>query len=315
MKSKNESIDIVIAIFNEQKNIIYLIQEISNILCEFFQKINFIIVDDGSTDNTRSEIKKIERIKTDQSNVSVKFISFSKNFGKNIAIKCGVDHSTSEICVTIDGDFQHPPEKIIEAYQKLQEGYNIIHIIKKEHNIGPKYRKYSSFFFNRFIDYLSGYKIHLTDFKVIDKKAVEILKKYSESSYYYCGIMEMVGLKSGTIEYLPQARRYGNSKFSFFKLFRLAIANVISVSIMPLRATIFAGLIISIFSLIYGSWILFEKIVIGQPISGFATITVAIFFIGGVQLSFLGIIGEYLGKIFIESKKRPQYIIDHIIDL
>jgi len=312
MKGKNESIDIVIAIFNEQENIVSLVQEISNILLEIFQKINFIVVDDGSTDSTQTEIAKL---KIELPNISVKCICFSKNFGKDLAIKCGVDHSTSKICATIDGDFQHPPEKIIEAYHKLQEGYNIIHIIKKIHNIGPKYRKYSSSFFKRFINYLSGYKVHLTDYKVMDRKAVEILKKYPENNYFFCGITEMVGLKSATIEYLPQTRKFGNSKFSFLKLLGLAIASIISVSVKPLRIAIYAGLIICLLSLLYGSWILFEKLVIGQSISGFATITTAIFFLSGIQLLFLGIIGEYLGKIFVESKRRPQYIIDHIIDL
>ena len=215
----------------------------------------------------------------------------------------------------IDGDFQHPPGKLIAAYDKILEGYDIVHILKEEYNLGPKYLKMGSTFFSRLISFLSGNNIHLTDFKLMNKKAIELLRNYKESSYFSAGIIEMIGLRSAEISYKPQMRKYGQSKFSFLRLLRLAVASIISISIKPLRISIYTGFFISVFSFVYGLYIVLEKIFLGQPIPGFPTLAAALFFMGGIQLLFLGILGEYVGKTFIESKNRPQYAIDYIVDL
>ncbi|MFX0195015.1 MAG: glycosyltransferase family 2 protein [Candidatus Hodarchaeota archaeon] len=312
MNGKRQSIDLVIAIFNEEKNIVSLVNYISSVLSSRFSKINFILVDDGSTDNTQKEVQKL---KHKNSNIRVKYIRLTKNFGKDLALKCGLDHSTATICVMIDGDFQHPPEKILEAYDKILQGYNIVHIIKNEYKNGPKYRKLGSSIFKSMINFLSENPIHLTDYKVMDLRAVKVLKKYKESSYFSCGIIDMIGLRSVVLKYVPEKRRHGKSNFSLQKLLRLAIANIISISIKPLRISIYSGIIISFLSIVYGLFIVFEKIFLSQPIPGFATLAAALFFLGGLQLLFLGILGEYVGKTFIESKRRPQYIIDYIADI
>jgi polyisoprenyl-phosphate glycosyltransferase len=312
MSDTQFSIDVVIAILNEEKNIVALVKDIAAVLSSRFSGITFIIVDDGSTDQTETEITRLKNI---DSSINIKYIRLARNYGKDLALKCGIDHSTSPVCAMIDGDFQHPPQKIIVAHDKILEGHNIVHILKEEYNLGPKYRKLGSTFFSRLISFLSGNNIHLTDFKLLDKKAVKLLRNYKETSYFSAGIIEMIGLSSAEITYKPQVRKYGQSKFSFLRLLRLAIASIISISIKPLRISIYAGIFISLFSFAYSLFIVFEKIFFGQAIPGFPTLAAALFFMGGIQLLFLGILGEYVGKAFIESKNRPQYTIDYITDL
>jgi len=312
MSQIHTSIDVIIAILNEEKNIVALVNEVSEILGKRFPTITFIIVDDGSTDRTATEITLLKDL--DQG-VKIKYIKLARNYGKDLALKCGIDHSTSPLCAMIDGDFQHPPQKIIDAHDKILEGYNIVHILKEEYNIGPRYRKLGSTLFNRLVSFLSGSNIHLTDFKLLDNKAIELLRNYKENSYFSAGIIDMIGLNSTELTYTPQLRKYGQSNFAFLRLLRLAIASIISISIKPLRISIYAGLFISFCSFAYASFIIFEKIFFSQPIPGFPTLAAALFFMAGLQLLFLGILGEYVGKTFIESKHRPQYTIDYISDL
>ena len=309
MNEELKSIDILIPIYNEEKNIIPLIEHIRSILIKNFLKINIIFIDDGSTDKTE---EKINDIVFNDKTLDIKYIRLSKNFGKDKALKCGIDHSTSEICAMIDADFQHPVEKIVEAIEKIDEGYNIVHILKSEHNFGGKFRKMGSLLFNRLVNFLSDTEIDLTDFKVMDKKAINKIQNFNETFYFSAGVIDLVGLKSTRIEYEPAERKYGKSKFSSISLAKLAIHSIMAVSVKPLRISIYAGILISSLSLIYGMYILFEKIFLGQTIPGFATLAIAIFFTSGIQLLFLGIIGEYLGKTFIEVKKRPQYLVDYI---
>ncbi|RMF55747.1 MAG: glycosyltransferase [Calditrichaeota bacterium] len=305
-------IDLVIPMYNEEKNIPLLVKHIITHFTPYFEQICFILVDDGSKDNTYEAISEIE-IQSEK--IKIDYIRLARNFGKDLAIKCGLDHSTSPLCAIIDADFQHPPEKILEAVEAIQQGVDVVHIVKKEYNFGPKYRKYGSKFFHKLVNFLSDYEIHLTDFKVLNQKAVERLRPFSENYYFSRGIIDFIGLRTTKIEYEPQERKFGESKYSFFSLLRLAVNSMMAVSVKPLRISIYVGLMISIFSFLYGLYILGEKIFLGQPIPGFATLGTALFFLGGIQLLFLGIIGEYLGKTFIESKRRPQYIIDYIQEI
>lgn len=312
MNSFKYSIDIVLPMFNEQSNIVLIIDYITKTLKNSFSKLNFLLIDDGSIDETEREI---EKLCVKNKDVSIKYFRLSKNYGQDLAIKCGIDHSTSDVCAILDADFQHPPEKILEAFQKIKSGFNIVHVMKKEHHIGSKYRKIGSFLFNKVINFLSGIEINLTDFKVLDKRAVKKIKKFRETNYFSRGIIDLIGLKSSRIYYEPQKRKFGYSKYSFLDLVRLAFSSIFAFSIKPLRIAIYGGFFISAVSFIYGLYILYEKIFLGQPIPGFPTLATAMFFLGGIQLLFLGILGEYIGKTFLESKRRPQYIIEYVKEI
>lgn len=309
--SKNQNkINLIVPIFNEHKNLVPFFEKSVKILSYNFSKIQFIFIDDGSTDATETEIHKLKA----SDNIKIKYIKFTRNHGKEIAMKSGLDNVESGLCAIIDGDLQHPPEKINDAYEKIKEGYNIVHISRNK-DIDSIFRRMGSKLFDKLINLFSFNKIYLTDFKLLDDKAVSIIKNYSEANYFNRGIVDLIGLKFTEIFYIPNERKYGKSKFSFTSLTNLAIDGIISVSIKPLRLSIYFGLIISVLSILYGLYLLYEKIFLGQPIPGFATLAIAMFFLGGLQLMFLGIIGEYIGKIFIESKRRPQYLIEYIKEL
>jgi polyisoprenyl-phosphate glycosyltransferase len=277
-----------------------------------FAKVTIIFVDDGSTDGSEKEFDKIIKL---HNNFQAKYFRFSKNFGKDLAIKCGIDHCAADLCAVIDGDLQHPPEQIITAYEKIAAGNNIVHILKNEYSVGPIHRQLGSRLFQLLIRFLSGMPIHLTDFKLLDKKAVEAIKQFKETCYFSAGIIDHIGLKSTYIYYEMGHRQFGRTKFGLFSLFRLAFRSIIAISINPLRISVLLGFCISALSLCYGLFILFEKLVLGQPIPGFTTIAVALFFLMGIQLFFLGIVGEYVGRTFIEAKRRPQYIVEYQKDI
>ena len=307
-----KTIDIVIPMFNEAENITPIMGKIVEVLTPMFPTVNFILVDDGSTDNTEKQVGKFQE---SQPNARVKYVRLAKNYGQDIALKCGIDQSISDICVTIDADFQNPPEKMPEAIEKLKEGFHIVHVVRTDYNCGPAYRKIGSQLFNKMFDALSGMKLHLTDYKVMDKKAVDKIKNFKEGIYYSAGTIELVGMKSTAIPYEFVERKYGKSKYSVGNLIHLAATGMTSLSIKPLRFSLYLGFIISAFSLIFAALLAFKVAILGQSVSGFAILGAAVFLMGGIQLISLGIIGEYLGKTFIEAKRRPQYLIDYSWDM
>ncbi len=307
MNNPLPTIDLVVPLYNEEQNIKPFYNRVVSCFKGVFSQTTINFIDDGSVDNTESEIFSLDSL----AGFKIRYIKLARNFGKELAVKTGIDHSDADYCAIIDGDLQHPPEKIIEAYQKIVNGYNIIHI-SRELGKGAVSRSLGSILFDKIINFFSPTRIHFTDFKLLDRKAVSVIKKFGEADYYNRGIIDLIGLNATEIFYTPDPRQYGTSKFSLRKLVNLAIDGLLSVSIRPLRISIYFGLIISSLSFLWGLIILFEKIWKGQPIPGFTTLAVALFFLGGIQLLFLGLIGEYVGKTFIESKKRPQYIINYI---
>ena len=306
------NIDILIPVCNEQDNVKPVIQKIHSSLSGSFNNINVIFIDDGSTDNTP---EVISNLKKGPESLNIKLVKLTNNFGKDLAIKCGMDYSSADLCAIIDGDLQQPPEKIIEASNLIKQGYNVVHIEKKAYKNARIFRRVGTFFFTKFISFLFGGVFHLTDYKVIDSKTVGMIKLFKEVNFFNRGIVELIGLKSIVIYYNPLRRIHGESKYSFFNALKLAINSSISVSLKPLRISIYFGFIISAISFIFGLFILYQKIFIGVPILGFATIALATIFLGGIQLICLGVISEYLGKTFIESKNRPQYMIDYIKEI
>lgn len=304
-----KTLDVVVPVFNESGNIEALFAAIHREIGGKFKMINLIIIDDGSSDNTSEVV--IENInKFPQLNIV--FIRFTRNYGKEIAVKCGIDHSESDLCVIMDGDLQHPPKCIIEADHAMQKNdANLVYIspVKREKRF---YQKMGTSGYRKILNFLSKEKVYLTDFTLMDRKAVAIVQQFNESDFYTRGILSIVGLKTFEISYVPNSRFDGKTKFSFFKLLNLAINGIISVSTRPLRLAIYLGITVSLVSMLFGIFLVIEKIRYGQEIAGFATLGFGLFFFAGVQLLFIGLIGEYVGKTYIQTKNRPLYTIDFI---
>ena len=298
-------ISVVIPAFNEAGNIKLLSQKICEQLTPFGQ-YEIIFVDDCSEDLTLEEIKEVAR-----ANNSIKFISFSRNFGHQKALKAGLDHADGDCVISMDADLQHPPELIGKLIEKWKEGYDIVYTIRKDLQNTGFVKKTTSKLFYRLINKISDVDIPMgaADFRLMDIKVVNELKKFNESCLFLRGLVSWLGFKQAGIEYMVQNRQVGESKYSLKKMVSFALQGITSFSIVPLRASIIAGLFISFLSFLYTIYALFDKFFFKTTVPGWTSILISVLFLGGIQLIFLGVIGEYLGKMFIETKNRPIYVI------
>lgn len=301
---KSTKVSIITPCFNEEGNIKLFYNNVKKQLKGFVYEILYI--NDGSTDNTLEEIKKIK--KRDK---NVKYISLSRNFGHQSALKAGYDHADGDCIISMDTDLQHPPEIIKKLINKWEEGYDVVITLRKDNKIGFFKRVTASIFY-KLINILSDTKINrgAADFRLIDKKVLIALKKFNENFLFIRGIISWMGFKQYEIEYHPNKRKSGKTKYSIKKMVKFAITGITSFSIKPLRFAIYIGIIIAFFSFIYGLYVIYMAIFTNNTITGWASLITSVLFIGGIQIIILGIIGEYLGKLFIENKGRPNYIIE-----
>lgn len=298
-------ISIVIPAYNESGNIEVISRKISEQLKEA-GPYEIIFVDDGSKDATLNEIKEISK-----TNSSVKFLSFSRNFGHQKALKAGLDHANGDCVISLDADLQHPPELINDLIAKWKEGYDVVYSIKKDFKDTGSFKKSTATFFYRIINKISKVDIPLgaADFRLLDKKVVDELKKFEENWLFIRGIVSWLGYNQTGVEYTVQSRHAGKSKYTLSKMISFAIQGITSFSIVPLRISIMLGFFISFLSFLYTIYALYANLHLNIAIPGWTSILISVLFLGGIQLIFLGIVGEYLGKMFIETKKRPNYVI------
>jgi len=298
-------ISIVIPSYNESGNIELITRKL---LHELQQEENFeiIFVDDGSTDGTLKEIKKVMGISK-----SVKFISLSRNFGHQRALKAGLDHARGDCVIMMDADLQHPPEMVPVLIEKWRQGNDVVYTIRKDSADVNYFKRLTSKYFYRFINSLSDVQIPsgAADFRLIDRKVLEQLVNVKEHWLFIRGIISWIGFRQIGIEYTVQARHSGKSKYTIRKMFSFAIQGLTSFSIVPLRLSIILGILFSLFAFVYGVYALCLKLFTNVPIRGWTSILISVLLLGGIQLVCLGVIGEYLGKMFIETKRRPSYIV------
>jgi len=298
-------ISIVVPCFNEEENLGILYTEIGKALVE---DVNFeiIMVDDGSQDDTLGVIK---RLRTKDSRV--KYISFSRNFGHQFAIKAGIDHAAGNCVITMDADLQHPPELIPSLIDKWEEGYKIVNTKRNDNKKYSLSKKLTANLFYSIASWVSEVKIEegVADFRLMDREVVNLISKINDKFLFLRGLLPWFGFKTTTISFDLQNRWSGKTKYTFRKMMGLAINGITSFSIKPLRLSMLVGLIFSILSFIYGLFAIYARIFTNTAIEGWTSVLVAILFIGGIQLIILGILGEYVGKIFVQMKDRQSYIV------
>jgi dolichol-phosphate mannosyltransferase len=302
---KNDlQLTVVLPAFNEQDNLKAMADQLSVILKNFNHKIVF--VDDGSQDRTLEVLKELRG-----ANPRVQFISFSRNFGHQNALKAGLDHAQGDCLIFMDCDLQHPPQLILEMIDLWQQGNEVVYTIRQDGKDTPFFKRKTASFFYSLINLLSDVPITpgRADFFLIDRKVADVLKNYNESPLFFRGFIPWVGFKQAGINYEPGTRLSGTTKYSLKKMFEFAVDGITSFSIKPLRASIFFGAFLSLGSFFYLIFIIYERIFTSHTVSGWTSILASILLIGGIQLIILGIIGEYLGKLFMSAKKRPNYII------
>ncbi|MDO8811293.1 MAG: glycosyltransferase family 2 protein [Gallionella sp.] len=310
-------ISVVIPIYNEQENIPELYNRLTGVLDTLCERERFarneyeiILVDDGSKD---SSWKLIEEIHSNDNRL--KGLKFARNFGHHFAITAGMDFAKGKAIVMLDGDLQDPPEEIARLYDKYKEGYDIVYGIRKNRQ-DPPLKKALSFMFWWSINKVSDIDmpVNQTMLRILSRVMVDSLKEMREYSRFVHGMMAWVGFKATQIEVLHDPRKKGQSKYNLGSQIRLALHAITSFSIFPLRLATYLGLATSMLSFLVGVFYVYRKIFYDFPVSGWASIMVAVFFMGGVQLLMLGTFGEYLGKIYRQSQQRPLYILKEILN-
>lgn len=301
---KTVTVSIVIPCYNEEGNIIELYKRVKSVLNE--KQVEFIFIDDNSSDSTLSIIETLS-----DKDTAVKYISFSRNFGHQSALKAGLESASGDCVITMDADLQHPPEILKSLLVKWEEGFDIVYTIRKDDFINPL-KRLSSTLFYKISNYLSDVQLKngAADFRLLDKNIVDVLvHDISEYHLFYRGLVSWVGFNQVAVAYNSDKRFTGKTKYSLRKMLSFAATGITSFSVKPLRYAVILGIFISFITVVYSIYILYVSIFTDKTIAGWTSVILSVLFIGGVNMILLGIIGEYIGKIFMQSKNRPHYLI------
>lgn len=301
-----EKISIVVPCYNEESNINSFYEEMIKTLEKVKENYSYeiIFVNDGSNDNTELEVKKIR--KTDK---NVILISFSRNFGKEAAIYAGLNNATGDLVALIDADLQHPPVTILEMIKGINEGYDVVATKRKNRKGEPVIKSVFSKLFYKMMRMFIPIEKNVQDFRLMKKEVVDAILSLKEYNRFSKGIFTWVGFNIKYIEIENIERKAGKTKWSFKKLFSYAIEGITSFTTAPLKASTLMGFCISIIAIISTIVIILQTLIYGKDVPGYASIITAILFMGGVQLISIGILSEYISKMYLEIKKRPKYII------
>ena len=307
MNSSDKLISIIVPVLNEENNIPVLYQRIKKNLKKF--KYEIIFVNDGSDDQSQKVIEKI--IDVDR---NVKLINLSRNFGHQIAISCGIDYAQGDAAVIIDADLQDPPEIIPAMIKKWQEGFDVVYAVRRAREGESIFKKLAASIFYRLLAFLSGTKIPMDtgDFRLISKKVISVLRRTREYQRFMRGLISWVGFSQIGIEFTRGKRFSGKTKYPLFSMIKFALDGVLSFSLFPLRLVSMMG-IITVAILVLLIFYSIYRTITGQTVQGWASTTIIILFLGSIQLISIGIIGEYLGRIYEEVKRRPLYIVNSTI--
>ncbi len=306
-------ISIVVPLLNEETNANTIYDRCRNVFQKIEQDYEFVIIDDGSTDNTLTVLKDLAE--TDK---KVKILSFSRNFGHQSAITAGIDYAQGDAVVIIDGDLQDPPELIPQMIEKWKEGYQVVYAKRTKRKGETFFKKTTASLFYRTFQYLANAQIPLDtgDFRLMDRSVVDSLKELKERNRFIRGLVYWVGFNQIGVEYERDERKTGESKYPLSKMVRFASNGIFSFSDKPLRLATIMGLLSSMLGLIMIFWGLYSKFVLSDTtIRGWTSVFISILFLGGIQLFTLGIIGEYISRIYDELKARPIYIIQEKINI
>ncbi len=302
----NPVLSIVVPVFNETTIITAFHQRLTAVLDTIPFPSEIVYVNDGSTDNSVDILKKIR-----ENDARVALVDLSRNFGKEIALSAGLDHTHGDAIVVIDADLQDPPELIPKLIQEWQRGFDVV-FAKRTSRAGETwFKKITAHFFYRLLHKLSPIEIPIDtgDFRLLSRRTVEALKLLRETHRFMKGLFAWVGYPQIAVEYERDRRYGGESKWNYWKLWNLAIEAITSFSIAPLKLATYLGFTTAFGSFIYALFIIYKTLVFGDPVQGYPSIMVVILFLGGIQLVTLGIMGEYLGRTFVETKQRPLYLV------
>lgn len=307
-----ELISIVVPAFNEQETLAAVVRRLEVVLAPLDFDFEFIVVNDGSTDGTAGVIRELA-----SEDPRVCGVDLSRNFGKEIAMTAGIDHARGDAVVILDADGQDPPEVIPEFVRLWKEGHDVVYGQRISRSGESWLKRSTAFAFYRVIQAMS--RVHIPkdtgDFRLLSRRAVDALKQVRERHRFMKGLFAWVGFDSVAVPYERKPREGGRTKYSYRKLFGFAIEGITSFSVAPLKLASWLGLLIAIGSFAYAIVIVFQTLFYGVDVPGYASLMVTVLFLGGIQLLAIGILGEYLGRIFNETKSRPLYFVRETVNL
>lgn len=299
-------ISLVVPVYNEEDAIPVFHAAVRSIQMPNDLGVEIIFINDGSVDGTELILEKIS-----SSDPNVTVLNFTRNFGKEAALVAGLEHARGEAVIPIDVDLQDPIEVVPELVQKWLDGYDIVLAKRVDRSSDSFLKRGTADMFYRVHNSISKPAIepNVGDFRLLSRKTVNSTLLLKETNLFMKGVLSWVGGKTAIVEYSRAPRVAGNSKFNGWKLWNLAIEGMTSFSTVPLRVWTYVGLLVATFSLVFSVWTAIQTILFGNPVGGYTSIIVSILFLGGVQLIGIGVLGEYIGRIYAEVQKRPRYVL------
>lgn len=297
-------ISLVVPVFNEEDAIPIFYRAVKEKLSRY--DVEILFVNDGSKDATERVINALA-----EADPAVTAISFVRNFGKEPALLAGLEHASGDAVIPIDVDLQDPVEVIPLLIEKWQEGWPVVLAKRVDRSHDTNFKRKTAEWFYRLHNKISTPKIeeNVGDFRLLSRETVENIKQLQERNLFMKGLLSWVEGEVAIVEYARAERIHGDSKFNGWKLWNLALEGLTSFSTFPLRIWTYLGFAVAALSFLYGLWMIIDKLVWGNAVAGYPSILVSILFLGGVQLIGIGVLGEYIGRIYIETKKRPRYLI------
>lgn len=307
MNKQQISISIVCPFYNEEDMVNAFMNEIFTVLQSINRTFEIVCVNDGSLDNT---LKKL--VKEKESRGNIRIISLSRNFGKEAALSAGIDHAWGEAIIPIDADLQDPPSLIKELIAYWDKGYDVVLAKRTDRTSDSFAKRTTARLFYKIHNKISSTKIpdNVGDFRLTTRKVVNTIRDLPENQRFMKGIFAWVGFNTAVVEYKRGIRHAGKTNFNGWKLWNFALEGITSFSTVPLRIWLYLGTFISFAAFCYGSFIILRTLIFGIDVPGYASLLTTILFLGGIQLIGIGVIGEYIGRIYMESKRRPIYIVE-----
>ena len=299
-------ISVIVPVHNEARNLAPLLHRLVPVLAAQCRTYEILFIDDGSRDDTLAQLHDLA-----QHNPHLRIMSFSRNFGKEVALAAGIDHARGAAAIIMDADLQHPPEVIPEFIARWREGYKNVYGVRASREGEVPLRRYLTHKFYKIFESFGETALPegAGDFRLLDAQALNALRQMPERARFTKGLYAWIGFRSIGVTFRVAPRAYGKSSFSYRKLTRFAFDGLTSFSTLPLKVWTYIGAIVSLFALGMAATVLVDTLLHGNDVPGYATIVISIMFFSGVQIISLGILGEYIGRIFAEVKGRPMYLI------
>lgn len=299
------TISCVVPAYNEAINLSVLLPRLQAVLAQTGASWEIVVVDDGSRDNTSALMQSWT------ANPGFRYIQLSRNFGKEPAITAGIEAAIGDVVVILDADLQHPPELLPKMLGRWAVGVDMVYAVRANRDDESLTKRFGTWVFYSLLTGARGLRVppHAGDFRLMDRSVVDALLRLPERNRFMKGLYAWVGFDSEPIEYVPDARQHGESRFNIFKLLRLALTGLTAFTTWPLRAVSLFGFLVSMCSFTYGLYIVIEYLLFANPVDGWPTIVTILLFFSGINLISLGIVGEYIAGIFDEVKGRPLYLV------